>query len=79
MKKKRFVDPEHDLWVAYIREDPRFTSKRIEDQQELVRELEEGGFPEEFIKERLPELIPHLSQIHPRRRAVPRTSSTGTS
>ena len=74
MKTKRFDDPAHDVWVAYIREDPRFRSKSPEDKKALVHELEEGGFPASLIRERLPELAPYLSQIHPRRTAAARTS-----
>ncbi len=65
----RYYSPEQNVLIGLVLEDPRYQSKDSRRHKELLKELREGGFPEDFIWERLPALRPYLRVKNPQRLA----------
>ena len=63
MKTQRYHSPGDNVLAALAKEDPRYLSKDPALHRSLLMELQEGGFPEEFIAERLPKLRPYLREV----------------
>lgn len=63
----RYYSPEENVLVGLVIEDPRYQSKEPRLHRELLRELREGGFPVDFIWERLPALRPYVRVKNPQR------------
>ena len=52
----RDYSPEDNVLVGLVLEDPRYLSKDPRLHLALLKELREGGFPEDFLWERFPVL-----------------------
>lgn len=65
----RYYSPEENVLVGLVLEDPRYQSKDPRLQKDLLKELREGGFPQDFIWERLPALRSYLRVKKPQRLA----------
>lgn len=61
--KRRYYTPEDNILVGLVQEDPRYLSKDRRHHLALLRELLRGGFPEDFICERLPVLRAYLRGV----------------
>lgn len=61
--KPRHYSPEDNVLVGLVLEDPRYHSKDRRLHMALLEELLRGGFPEDFIRERLPVLRPYLAAV----------------
>lgn len=51
------------MLAALAKEDRRYLSQDPALHRSLLKELQEGGFPEKFIVERLPKLRPYLREV----------------
>jgi hypothetical protein len=63
MKTRRYRTPGDNVLAALVREDPRYISKDQTLHRALLKELREGGFPEDFIAERFPKLRSYLREV----------------
>lgn len=63
MRTRRYYTPGDNILAGLVREDPRYLSQDQALHRSLLRELQEGGFPEGFIAERLPKLRAYLQGV----------------
>ncbi len=63
MKTRCYHTPGDNVLAGLVREDHRYLSQDQALHRALLKELREGGFPEEFIAERLPKLRAYLQGV----------------
>jgi hypothetical protein len=63
MRTRRYHTPGDNVLAALVREDPRYLSNDQALHRALLKELQKGGFHEDFIAERFPKLRLYLREV----------------